>query len=458
MTLQFGTDGMRGVANVELTPELVLALGRAGARVLGARQWVVGRDTRRSGPMLQAALAAGLAAEGADVIDLGMLPTPAVAHRSVAGDVPAAVLSASHNAFADNGVKFFAAGGRKLSDDTESELEAELLSVLSEAPRTAGGVDASGLPVGSIPAGAGVGSLSVDPDAADRYVAHLVADSLGGGRLDGLRVVVDTANGAASFVAPRVLQALGADVTVINAQPDGANINARCGSTHPAALQRIVPQRRAHLGLAFDGDADRVLAVDADGQLIDGDQIIGICAIDRRERGVLPADTVVVTVMTNLGFRLGMQEHGVKVVDTKVGDRHVLEALEAGGWTLGGEQSGHVIFRDLATTGDGLLTGVQLLDVVARSQRSLAELAAAAMTRLPQVLVNVAVASRGVDVSARIADEVAAAERQLGERGRVLIRPSGTEPLVRVMVEASSQDQARSVADRLAASVEAACS
>jgi phosphoglucosamine mutase len=447
MTLQFGTDGVRGVANVELTPELVLALGRAGARVLGNDRWVVGRDTRQSGPLLQAAVAAGLAAEGAVVVDLGVVPTPAVAHRSAVDDVPGVVLSASHNAFGDNGVKFFAAGGRKLSDDIEARLESELTTILAGA--APGPLDP--------PSGAAVGRLEADPDAVDAYVAHLSNDVLEGRRLDGLRVVIDTANGAASVAAPLVLQALGVEVTVLHAQPDGTNINAGCGSTYPDDLQRAVPQRRAHLGLAFDGDADRVLAVDAEGRLVDGDQIIGICAIDRRERGCLPDDTVVVTVMTNLGFRLGMQEHGVKVIETNVGDRHVLEALEAGGWTLGGEQSGHVIFRDLATTGDGLLTGLQLLDVVARSGRSLADLADDAMTRMPQVLVNVKVAHRRADIADLVAPEVLRAEAELGDRGRVLIRPSGTEPLVRVMVEAPTTDQAQALADRLAGAVEAAC-
>ncbi len=445
MTLQFGTDGVRGVANVELTPELALALGRAAARVLGHGRWVVGRDTRRSGLLLQAAVSAGLAAEGAGVVDLGVIPTPAVAHRSAVEQVPGVVLSASHNAFADNGVKFFAAGGRKLSADVETALEAELAAILA-------GAATSPAP----PSGAAVGTLETDPAATATYVAHLTDDVLEGRRLDGLRIVIDTANGAACASAPLVLQALGAEVTVLHAQPDGTNINTGCGSTYPGDLQRAVPQRRAHLGLAFDGDADRVLAVDAGGQLVDGDQIIGICAVDRRERGLLPDDTVVVTVMTNLGFRLGMQEHGVKVIETSVGDRHVLEAMEGGGWALGGEQSGHVIFRDLATTGDGLLTGLQLLDVVARTGRSLADLAAATMTRLPQVLVNVAVAERRPDITDLVAAELAAAEAELGDRGRVLIRPSGTEPLVRVMVEAPTHDQAQAVADRLADAVGAA--
>jgi phosphoglucosamine mutase len=445
MTLQFGTDGVRGVANVELTPELALALGRAAARVLGHDRWVVGRDTRRSGLLLQAAVSAGLAAEGAVVVDLGVIPTPAVAHRSAVEEVPGVVLSASHNNFADNGVKFFAAGGRKLSDDVETALEAELAALLA-------GAASSPAP----PSGAAVGTLETDPAATATYVDHLSHDLLEGRRLDGLRVVIDTANGAACATAPQVLQALGAEVTVLHAQPDGTNINAGCGSTHPGDLQQAVPQRRAHLGLAFDGDADRVLAVDAEGQLVDGDHIIGICAVDRRERGLLPDDTVVITVMTNLGFRLGMQEHGVKVIETNVGDRHVLEAMEAGGWALGGEQSGHVIFRDLATTGDGLLTGLQLLDVVARTGRPLADLAAATMTRLPQVLVNVAVAERRPDITDLVATQLAAAEAELGDRGRVLIRPSGTEPLVRVMVEAPTHDQAQAVADRLAEAVGAA--
>jgi phosphoglucosamine mutase len=359
--------------------------------------------------------------------------------------VPGVVLSASHNNFADNGVKFFAAGGRKLSDDVETALEAELAALLAGAASSP-----------NPPSGAAVGTLETDPAATATYVDHLSHDMIEGRRLDGLRVVIDTANGAACATAPQVLQALGAEVTVLHAQPDGTNINAGCGSTHPGDLQQAVPQRRAHLGLAFDGDADRVLAVDAAGQLVDGDHIIGICAVDRRERGLLPDDTVVITVMTNLGFRLGMQEHGVKVIETNVGDRHVLEAMEAGGWALGGEQSGHVIFRDLATTGDGLLTGLQLLDVVARTGRSLADLAAATMTRLPQVLVNVAVAERRPDITDLVATQLAAAEAELGDRGRVLIRPSGTEPLVRVMVEAPTHDQAQAVADRLAEAVGAA--
>jgi len=308
-------------------------------------------------------------------------------------------------------------------------------------------------PAGSQPVGADVGAVQ-SLDAHAGYGAS-VAASLGGRRLDGLRAVVDCANGAASDVAPRVLAGLGVDVEVIHAEPDGTNINAGCGSTHPGELAGEVVGRGADAGVAFDGDADRVLLVDAAGALVDGDHIIAICAIDRHDRGVLQGDSVIVTVMTNLGFRLAMEKRGIHVVETAVGDRYVLEALEGRKLALGGEQSGHVIFRDLATTGDGLLTAVQALDVMVRSGRPLAELAAEAMTQLPQVLRNVVVPDRSVDVGSLIASEVAAVEEELGETGRVLIRPSGTEPVVRVMVEAPEEALAASAADRLAARVAA---
>ena len=432
---------MRGVANADLTPELVVALGRAAAKVLGPGPFLVGRDTRVSGPLLRAALTAGMTAEGDDVIDLGILPTPAVAYLSAADGLPAAMLSASHNPFPDNGIKFFATGGRKLSDDAERALEAELDRVLHVGPSR------------EPPTGADVGAISSGLGGRERYEASVIA-TLEGRRLDGLRVVIDCANGAAFAVAPSVLDRLGADVTVINARPDGTNINARCGSTHPEELQRRVVAEGAHVGLAFDGDADRVLAVDHQGALVDGDQLVALCALDRRDRGLLAADTVVITVMTNLGFRLAMAERGIKCVETQVGDRYVLEALEEGAWSLGGEQSGHVIFRDLATTGDGLLTGVQVLDVVARSRRPLAELAAV-MTRLPQVLRNVRVADRdGLDAAEALWSEVREVEAELGDHGRVLIRPSGTEPVVRVMVEAPTPEDAEAVATRLIAAVE----
>jgi len=432
---------VRGVANADLTPELVVALGRAAARVLGPGPFLVGRDTRVSGPLLRAALTAGITAEGDDVVDLGILPTPAVAYLSAVDGLPAAMLSASHNPFPDNGIKFFATGGRKLSDDAERALEAELDRVLHAGPSR------------EPPTGADVGAITSGLGGRERYEASVIA-TLEGRRLDGLRVVIDCAHGAAFAVAPSVLDRVGADVTVLHARPDGTNINAHCGSTHPEELQRRVVAEGAHLGLAFDGDADRVLAVDHEGVLVDGDQLVALCAIDRRDRGLLAGDTVVVTVMTNLGFRLAMAERGIKCVETQVGDRYVLEALEEGAWSLGGEQSGHVIFRDLATTGDGLLTGLQVLDVVARSGRPLAELAAV-MTRLPQVLRNVRVADRdGLDGAEALWSDVREAEAELGDRGRVLIRPSGTEPLVRVMVEAPTAEDAEAVAARLIATVE----
>jgi phosphoglucosamine mutase len=441
VTLKFGTDGVRGVANQELTPELALTLGRAAARVLGGDRWLIGSDTRRSGPLLAAALAAGLASEGIEVVDLGVLPTPGVAHLAAADGVAAAMISASHNPFGDNGIKLFAAGGRKLTDDVEATLEAELAALGGQGdPRPR-------------PVGAGVGSLRRDHEAVGRYRDHLVHGVLDGRRLDGLRVVVDTANGAVSGLATDVLTALGAEVTAIHDDPDGININDGCGSTHPGDLQAEVVAAGAQVGLAFDGDADRVLAVDADGVLVDGDQIIAMCAIDLHERGLLAAGTVVVTVMSNLGFRTGMAERGIEVVDTAVGDRYVLEALDRGPFTLGGEQSGHVIFRELASTGDGLLTGLFLLDLVRRAGRPLADLAAASMTRLPQVLINVRTARRDPQVLEHLADQVAAAEARLGARGRVLLRTSGTEPLVRVMVEAPTDVEAHEVAEDLASAV-----
>jgi len=426
LTLKFGTDGVRGAAS-ELTTELLGRLGAAARQVLGPGPFLVGRDTRESGPRIFADLAAGLG----DVVDLGVLPTPAVAFASAERGLPAAMISASHNPYADNGVKFFLAGGRKLPDDVEERLEALL-------------ADAAVAAVAAIPA------VTLDPDPTTAYEAHVAAEH----DLAGLHVVIDCANGAASQVAPRVLERLGARVDVLHAEPNGTNINDGCGSTHPQSLQQAVVANGADVGLAFDGDADRVLAVDAQGNLVDGDQLMAILALDLRDQGRLHDDTLVVTVMSNLGLRLAMAEHGITVHETQVGDRYVLEALEAGGWSLGGEQSGHVIFRDLATTGDGLLTGVQLLDVVRRTGRPLHELAAV-MTRLPQILRNVRVASRdGLDQAADVWAAVHTVEAALGDTGRVLLRPSGTEPLVRVMVEAADQATAAEAAETIAAAVE----
>jgi phosphoglucosamine mutase len=407
----------------------------------------IGRDTRASGPLLQAALAAGLASEGVDVRDVGVLPTPGLAALSAAHQLPAAMISASHNPFPDNGIKFFAAGGRKLNDETEEQLEHELTAVL-DASGQALPADGSG---SSAPTGDFVGRVRLDPASVDWYRTHLVA-SLEGRSLQGIQVAIDTANGAASVVATEVLRAAGADViATLAAEPDGCNINDGCGSTHPGALQATVTASGADVGLAFDGDADRVIAVDGTGQLVDGDQLLALFAIDLQARGRLAAGTVVVTVMTNLGLRLAMQARGISVLETQVGDRYVLEALDERGLSLGGEQSGHIIFRDLATTGDGILTGLLLLDLVARRGRTLAAMTSDAMVRLPQVLRNVPVADRaGLACADGVWSEVAKMEGSLEGRGRILLRPSGTEPVVRIMVEAPSESEAEEVAKGLA--------
>ena len=462
MTPKFGTDGVRGLANAELTPEYVLALGRAAARVLGGPRFVIGRDTRVSGPLLQAALTAGIASEGVDVVDLGVLPTPGVAALAAADGIPGAMISASHNPFFDNGIKLFAAGGRKLSDDLEARLEAELRNEVARPGERVVGAG-GGLGKGAAPGGEGrvppvgqaVGRPRVDDGSGrERYERQVLA-TLSGRRLDGLRVVLDCAHGAASATGPDLLRRAGAEVVAVLAdQPDGTNINAGCGSTDPTALQAAVLATSADAGLAFDGDADRVIAVDHTGSVVDGDQMIAALTLDRMALGVLRGGTVVVTVMTNLGFHLAMAEHGVTVHTTPVGDRHVLEALDRGGWSLGGEQSGHVIFRDLATTGDGVLTGLQLLDAVVRTGRPLAELTGGAMQRLPQVLRNVPVAHPGgLLAAAHVWDEVKEVEAGFGDRGRVVLRGSGTEPLVRVMVEAPTHAEAEAAAARLAAAV-----
>jgi len=432
---RFGTDGVRGVANTQLTNDHALALGRAAVRVLQARQFVVGRDTRRSSRMLEAAFVAGLASEGALVELLGDVPTPAVAFVGQQRGIAGAMISASHNPFADNGIKLFASGGRKLPDEIERTIDAEL-DRLGELTRI----------------GADVGEIVDGGGDVEHYFEHLHA-ALGTRTLHDLKIVVDAANGAASRFAGKVLARAGADVVAIADQPDGLNINDHCGATHPAALAAAVVANGAALGLALDGDADRLIAVDHTGAIVDGDHVMAVLALDMKARGLLRADTVVVTVMTNLGFRLAMRDHGVEVVETPVGDRYVLAALDAGNYSLGGEQSGHVILRDLATTGDGLLTGLLLADAVVRSGRSLAELAGV-MRRLPQVLVNVRLTERRAGLLDDIAGDVAAAERQLNGQGRVLIRSSGTEPLVRVMVEAPTHEQADDVAHSLAAVVE----
>jgi len=438
--MKFGTDGVRGAANTELTAGFALNLGRAAAQVLSRLDTnssatsdsvdvvVVGGDTRESTPMLRAALGAGFAAEGIEVIDLGTATTPMVAFEAQRLDVMGAMVSASHNPYGDNGIKLFAPGGIKLTDDVEARIESVLESL--------------GDPSNS------VGRLRTHDDA-EGYLTHVLG-FLNGRDLTGVKVVLDAANGAGCSIAPRVLRAAGADVVVIAADPDGRNINDGCGATHPELVAAAVVQHGADLGVALDGDADRLIAVDGTGRVVDGDHIIAICAADLRGRGQLANDTVVVTVMTNLGFRLAMDIAGINVVETGVGDRYVLEALVAGGHSLGGEQSGHVIFADHATTGDGLLTAVALIDIVKRSGSALADIASDAMTSLPQSLVNVRIAERVPDVAERLVDEIAVVEAELGATGRVLVRPSGTEPLIRVMVEAASADQAEAAADQLA--------
>jgi phosphoglucosamine mutase len=438
----FGTDGVRGLANAELTPELALALGRAAVGVLERQQSgrplvAVGRDPRTSGLLLESALVAGILSAGGDAMLAGVLPTPAIAfltrhYRASAG----AVISASHNPMPDNGIKFFGPEGFKLPDALEDRIEAALALEGQGAPR---------------PVGAEVGSARPAPDAAEAYLDHLLE---GIPDLGGLQVVVDCANGAAAAIAPEAYRRAGASVEAIAAEPDGHNINHGCGSTHPELVREAVVRRGAAVGLAHDGDADRLVAVDERGELIDGDIILAIAALDERERGGLPTGTVVTTVMTNLGFRRAMAEHGIEVVQTAVGDRYVLESMRSGGHTLGGEQSGHIIFLDRATTGDGILTGLRLLSIVARSSKPLSELARV-MRRLPQVLVNVRVAAReGLQASDVTWHAVSEEQARLGDRGRVLVRASGTEPLVRVMVEAESEDEAQGVARRLCAVIE----
>ncbi len=440
----FGTDGVRGLANHDITVELALSLAQAASVVLGKGRFadgrrasgrrpvgVIARDPRVSGEFIAAAVAAGFASSGVDVLDAGIIPTPAAAF--LIADVKAdfgVVISASHNAAPDNGIKFFAAGGTKLPDEVEDRIEA----ALGEQKLAPTGVE--------------VGRIRRFADAEDRYIVHLMSTLET--RLDGIHVVLDCANGSASGISPEVFTLAGAKVTVIGAEPDGYNINDGVGSTHLDVLAAAVLELGADVGIAHDGDADRCLAVDHLGRVVDGDQIMAVLAVSMKERGLLKDDTLVATVMSNLGLRVAMAEHGITLLQTAVGDRYVLETLNQRGLSLGGEQSGHVIMSSHATTGDGILTGLQLLAEMARTGKSLAELASV-MTVYPQLMVNV----RGVDHHSLssdtvIAAAVKAAEDRLADTGRVLLRPSGTEPLVRVMVEAREQDVADEIAHSLA--------
>jgi phosphoglucosamine mutase len=434
--VKFGTDGVRGVAHAELTTDFAERLARAAAVELATPSGtvVVGGDTRESTPDFVRALSDGFRAEAVDVVDLGVVPTPMVAFESQRRQALGAMVSASHNHYLDNGIKLFASGGTKLSDDVQQRIE--------------GWLERGETPPPSPRRGTAVHETDRRP-----YTEHVLS-ILEGRRLDGLRVVLDCANGAAHDVAPAVVRATGAEVQVIADRPDGRNINSGCGATDTAALAARVRATDADVGLALDGDADRLIAVDHTGRIVDGDHLIAICAEDLRARELLRDHTVVVTVMSNLGFRHAMAAADIQIVETPVGDRYVLEALTAGRLSLGGEQSGHVIFADHATTGDGMLTGLALLDAVARAGRPLADVAAAAMTSLPQVLRNVRVETRRPDVVEVLDADIRRAQERLGEQGRILVRPSGTEPLIRVMVEAPTVEEAERTAAELAAVIE----
>ncbi|MEX3517671.1 phosphoglucosamine mutase [Corynebacterium camporealensis] len=446
MTRLFGTDGVRGLANKKLTPILALRLGQAAAQVLTSQREsyerrplaIIGRDPRVSGEMLDAAIASGLSSRGVDVLRVGVLPTPAIAFLTddYGADL-GVMISASHNPMPDNGIKFFSAGGRKLPDTVEDEIQAAMEELTEDGP--------TGTKLGRI--------ISEAPDGRERYLKHL-AEAVTAD-LSGIKVVVDAANGAASKVAPGAYEAAGAEVIAIHHKPNAFNINEDCGSTHIEKTQEAVVEHGADLGLAHDGDADRCLAVDAEGNVVDGDQIMAILAVAMKEESDLRFNTLVVTVMSNLGLKLAMDEQGIDVRVTGVGDRYVLEELNRGDFSLGGEQSGHIVLPDDCTTGDGTLTGLSLMARMAKSGKSLKELASV-MTVLPQVLINVPVSDKSIIMdSDEVKNGIQEAEAELGDTGRVLLRPSGTEELFRVMVEAASEEQARKVAGKLAAIVAA---
>ena len=442
MARLFGTDGVRGAYGTDLTDALARTLGYAAARVLAdpdheAPRILIGRDTRRSGPALERALADGIRAAGGVPVSCGVMPTAGVAYLvATDGFAAGAVISASHNPAGDNGIKFFGPDGMKLPDAVEDAIEAAMAS----APE----IEASSPVIGSIEGlgeSAIIGGVIEESTLGDElYLKFLLKDVPS---LQGLRVVVDCANGAASNLAPEAYRDAGADVTVLFADPDGTNINANCGSTHPETLIEVVRRTGAHIGIAHDGDADRMLAVDAHGELVDGDQILGIVALDAAARGELPDNAVVTTVMANIGFRRAMREAGIELVETAVGDRYVLQAMREGGIAMGGEQSGHLIFLQRHTTGDGILTALQLLGVIARTRTDLSGLAKQ-IPRFPQVLENVRVPSKdGLLNAAAVEEAIRNAEATLGDTGRVLVRPSGTEPVIRVMAEAADDAAAR---------------
>ena len=444
MSRLFGTDGVRGVANVDLTAELALNLAVSAAHVLadlgefqGHRPTaVVGTDSRASGDFLEAAIVAGLTSAGVDVLRLGIIPTPGVAFlTSHTGADLGVMISASHNPMPDNGIKFFARGGVKLADAVENQIEARLNEEWQR------------------PTGSDVGRAKFAFHLTDEYIKHVVSTIPSA--IGELRVVVDCANGAASFIAPEIYRRVGIEVIEIHCEPDGTNINLNCGSTHLESLKAAVKEHGADFGIAHDGDADRVLAIDHMGEVVDGDHILAILAITMHARNTLQKKTVVTTLMANLGFKHAMQEHGIEVIQTAVGDRYVREEMSASALNLGGEQSGHVILSDYATTGDGALTALQLMWVVSASKRTLHDLAGI-VTKYPQVLLNVSDVDRSqVDTNAEVQAVVAAVEAELGSKGRVLLRASGTEPLIRVMVEAQTIEQAQKSAEEIATAVRA---
>ena len=446
----FGTDGARGVAVTELTCQTAMQIGRAAAAVLCRKSGkkakvLIGKDTRISSDIMEAALTAGLLSVGADAVSLGVVPTPAVAYlvKELRADC-GIMISASHNSMEFNGIKLFAGNGYKLSDDVEEEIEKLVLDTPDEL-------------IAMQKSGADVGRLTHEADAVDLYVKHVL--STGEKEISGLRIAVDCANGSASATAEKLFADIGSKVYLLSCEPDGININDHCGSTHLEGLIDFVRERKCDLGIAFDGDADRCLAVDGDGNIVDGDKLIAIFSKDMKERGVLKADTAVVTVMTNLGFSFFAKDNGIKVNTTKVGDRYIIEQMLADGYNMGGEQSGHIIFHDFATTGDGELTAIQLLSIMKRTGKTLAELASV-MERYPQVMINVKIAQKYKEQwknFPEIEDMISAKEKELDGRGRILVRESGTEPLIRVMIEGKDFDVINEMAVEVADKVRACC-
>ena len=440
--LTFGTDGVRGEFGKELTENYAANLAEVAAKVLQCNLVVIGRDTRESGVLLETAITKALATMGVEVQLMGVAPTPAIAFAARKHGVVAIAITASHNLYQDNGIKIFGAGGCKLSDAEQESIEQAMLARGENAKAADNMVSSS--------AKSGVAR----PELLQEYCDWLVG-LVRPGALKNLHVALDCANGAFSHVAPEVFSKLGATVTTINATPDGRNINLQCGATHPEPLSEVVKSVGAHFGIAFDGDGDRLIAVDGNAQIVDGDHLLAISALDMKHRGTLRNNKVVVTVMTNIGFHQAMKNAGIEVVTTPVGDRSVLLALDDESLSLGGEQSGHIIYRDLATTGDGLLAAVSLAALIVDSKKSLSEIANTAMTSFPQVLINLRVGKRVDGVDQLFKSEIAAAEKTLGASGRVLVRASGTEPMVRVMVEAPQQDIAEKVAATLAEAITA---